>query len=68
PDDVYSGAYPLARYLYLYVNKPPGRKLDALRQQFLRFVLSREGQQIVVKDGYLPLPAAIVSEERSKLD
>lgn len=66
--DVYSGAYPLARYLYLYVNRAPGTELSPLTQQFLLFVLSQQGQQVVVKDGYLPLPASIVDEERAKLE
>ena len=68
PGDVYSGAYPLARFLYVYVNKPPDEKLAPLSEQFLRFVLSREGQRVVVKDGYLPLPAAVTAQELAKLD
>jgi phosphate transport system substrate-binding protein len=67
PADVYSGRYPLARYLYIYVNKAPGEPVDALRREFLQFVLSRPGQEIVVKDGYLPLPAAQIEQERAKL-
>jgi len=66
-EDVYSGRYPLARYLYIYVNRKPGQPLDALRREFLRYVLSRPGQEIVVKDGYLPLPAAQVAQELAKL-
>jgi phosphate transport system substrate-binding protein len=42
--------------------------MDALTREFLRFVLSREGQEIVVKDGFLPLPAAVVAEQLKKLD
>jgi len=64
PEAVFSGKYPLARYLYVYVNKAPNRSLDPLTREFLRFVLSQEGQQVVVKDGYLPLPRKIVDEER----
>jgi phosphate transport system substrate-binding protein len=48
--------YPLARYLYIYVNKKPGQALDPLTKEFLKFVQSKQGQQIVVKDGYFPLP------------
>ena len=66
-DQVYSGKYPLARYLYLYVNRAPGKPLDPLVAQFLTFVLSREGQQVVVKDGYLPLTAAVDGQEHEKL-
>ncbi len=54
----YSGEYPLTRFLYLYVNAKPGGDLDPLRREFLKYVLSANGQADVVKDGYLPLPAA----------
>jgi phosphate transport system substrate-binding protein len=66
-EDVVSGKYPLARFLYIYVNKAPGKALDPVVQEFLHLVLSREGQEIVVKDGYYPLPAKIVQEELAKL-
>jgi phosphate transport system substrate-binding protein len=66
-DDVVSGKYPLSRFLYLYVNKAPGKPLDPVVREFLRFVFSREGQEIVVKDGYMPLPAKLVAEELAKL-
>jgi phosphate transport system substrate-binding protein len=66
-EDVVSQRYPLARFLYVYVNKAPGRALDPLLGEFLKLVLSREGQEVVVKDGYLPLTAAIVAEETKKL-
>ena len=58
-----SGKYPLARYLYVYVNKAPGGSMDKLTAEFLRFVLSQQGQKIVVKDGYFPLPATLVKKE-----
>ena len=67
-DDVVSGKYPLHRYLYIYVNKAPGKALDPLVREFLKLVLSREGQEVVVKDGYLPLTAEIVSQERKKIE
>jgi phosphate transport system substrate-binding protein len=54
-----SGSYPLARFLLVYVNKKPGQPLDPLTLEFLKFVLSKEGQEIVVKDGYYPLPKQI---------
>jgi phosphate transport system substrate-binding protein len=66
-EDVISGKYPLARFLYIYVNRAPGKPLDPVVQEFLHLVLSREGQEIVVKDGYYPLPAKIVQEELAKL-
>ena len=58
-ENVVSKAYPLGRYLYLYVNKKPNEDLDPLRIEFLKFVLSKEGQEVVVKDGYLPLPGDV---------
>lgn len=62
------GTYPLARYLYLYINKRPDTPLSPLEREFVRMVLSREGQQIVVKDGYVPLPASIVGRELARLE
>jgi phosphate transport system substrate-binding protein len=67
PEKAYTGEYPLARFLLLYVNKKPGVALDPLRHEFVKYVLSREGQEAVIKDGYLPLPAGIMSEERTGL-
>lgn len=67
-ENALSGDYPLARYLLIYVNKKPGEGLDPLTREFLRFVLSKEGQEICVKDGYFPLPAEIVEEELKKLE
>jgi len=67
PENVLSGKYPLSRYLYVYVNAPPGKPLDPLVREFLEYVLSSEGQQIVVKDGYIPIPAAVQREEAAKL-
>jgi len=52
----FAADYPLSRYLYLSVNYKPGGRLDPLRREFVRYVFSREGQRVVVKDGYLPLP------------
>lgn len=57
-----SGAYPLARFLYIYVNKRPAEPMDKLVQEFLKFVNSKQGQEIVVKDGYYPMPAALATE------
>ena len=68
PGNVYAGKYPLSRFLYVYVNKPPGRPLDPLVLEFLRYVLSKQGQEVVLKDGYLPLTAALVERERKKLE
>jgi phosphate transport system substrate-binding protein len=67
-EDVVSGTYPLSRYLYLYVNRAPGRPLDPLVLEFLKMVMSKQGQEVVVKDGYLPLTAEIVAQERAKFE
>jgi phosphate transport system substrate-binding protein len=66
-DNAYSGAYPLARFLYVYVNKAPNKPLDPLAREFARLMLSREGQEAVVKDGYFPIPAAVAKEELNKV-
>ncbi len=66
-EDVLSGKYPISRYLYVYYNAAPGKPLDPLVREFLRFVEAREGQEIVVKDGYLPIPGKIAAEELAKL-
>jgi phosphate transport system substrate-binding protein len=58
----YTNEYPLARFLYLTVNYRPGSQLDPKRREFLKFIFSRSGQEVVVKDGYLPLPAMIATE------
>jgi phosphate transport system substrate-binding protein len=67
-EDVKSGKYPLSRFLYIYINKAPGKPLDPLVKEFCRLIFSKEGQEVVVKDGYLPLPASIVAEELKKLE
>lgn len=66
-DNSLSGDYPLARFLMVYVNKKPGQALDPLTLEFLRFVLSKEGQTIVEKDGYYPMPAEVAAEVADSL-
>jgi phosphate transport system substrate-binding protein len=66
-EEVISGKYPLSRFLYLYVNKAPGKPLDPLQLEFLKLVLSKEGQETVIKDGYMPLTPKQVQEELAKL-
>jgi phosphate transport system substrate-binding protein len=63
-----SGHYPLARPIWLYVNRGADAALDPLTKEFLAFVLSREGQAIVAADNYLPLPVAQLLAERAKLE
>lgn len=62
-DNAYAGDYPLARFLYVYLNADPNRKIDPLRAEFIRYVFSKQGQQVVVKDGYFPVTAGIAEED-----
>ncbi len=61
--NVLSGKYPLGRALYIYVAKKPNEPLSPLVKEFFKFVLSKEGQETVIKDGYLPLPADIITKQ-----
>ncbi len=62
PENAYTGEYPLARFLYVYVNHKPGSQIDPLRREFIKYIFSKQGQSDVVKDGYFPLPAPIARE------
>jgi phosphate transport system substrate-binding protein len=66
-ENAYSGDYPIARFLYIFLNKAPNAALDPLRAEFIRYVYSKEGQEGVVKDGYFPVPAPIAAEDGGKL-
>ncbi len=69
PQNVANRTYPLVRDAYFYVNKEPGRPLDPKVREFMRFVLSREGQQVIAHTGfYYPLPAAYLEAQLRKLD
>ncbi|MDG9784018.1 phosphate ABC transporter substrate-binding protein PstS [Metapseudomonas otitidis] len=57
-----NGSYPLSRFLYVYVNKAPNKPLAPLEAEFIKLVLSQQGQQVVVKDGYIPLPAKVAEK------
>jgi phosphate transport system substrate-binding protein len=65
--DVQSGKYPLWRILFIYVNKAPGKPLDPLVAEFVKLIFSKEGQEAVVKDGYMPLSAAQAKAELAKI-
>jgi len=67
-ENVISGSYPLARFLYLYINKSPNKPLDPLIREFCKYIFSREGQEVVIKDGYMPIPVKVLKEELSKLE
>ena len=66
--NVLAGKYPLGRLLYIYVAKAPNQPLPTLVKEFLKYALSKEGQKIVVKDGYLPLTAAAAKKQLALLD
>jgi len=65
--NVLSGKYPLSRMLYVYVAKKPGEPLPKVVEEFLKFALSKEGQEIVVKDGYDPLTAKMINDQLKTL-
>ncbi len=67
-ENALSGDYPLARFLYINVNKKPGQAMDKLTREFLTYVLSKEGQAVVEKDGYFPMPAEVVVEVLAELN
>jgi phosphate transport system substrate-binding protein len=67
--NVANRSYPLLRDAYVYVNKPPGRAMDPKVREFLRFILSREGQEVIAKNGtYSPIPASYIREQLKKLE
>ncbi|MGH7348433.1 MAG: PstS family phosphate ABC transporter substrate-binding protein [Candidatus Rokuibacteriota bacterium] len=67
PANSYAGTYPLSRFLLVYLNRAPGKALDPLTREFVKLVLSKEGQEVVIKDGYFPIPATIAKEELAKV-
>ena len=62
-ENAVKGSYPLARFLYVYVNKTPNKPLPPLEAEFVKMILSKIGQQVVLKDGYIPLPAKVVAKQ-----
>ncbi len=66
-ENVLAQKYPLGRMLYLYVAKAPNKPLPKMTEEFLKYVLSKEGQEVVVKDGYLPLPAPVAMKQLAPL-
>ncbi len=61
------GTYPLSRFLYVYVNKAPNKPLAPLEREFIKMVMSKRGQEVVLKDGYIPLPAKVISKYLAKI-
>jgi phosphate transport system substrate-binding protein len=67
-DEVVAHTYPLSRYIYVYINKAPNKPIDPKIREFLDYILGKDGQDAVVKEGiFLPLPASAVKQERAKL-
>ncbi|MEY3219573.1 MAG: phosphate transporter substrate-binding protein [Pseudomonadota bacterium] len=66
-ENALKGKFPLSRFLYIYVNKAPNKPLAPLEYEFIKMVLSKAGQQVVVKDGYVPLNHTLVEKELAKL-
>lgn len=62
PENAVKGSYPLSRFLYVYVNKAPNKPLDPITREFLAVVMSKQGQEVVVKDGYIPLPKKVIDK------
>ncbi|HXV22825.1 MAG TPA: phosphate ABC transporter substrate-binding protein PstS family protein [Alphaproteobacteria bacterium] len=67
-EQAYAGKYPLARFLYVYTNKNPNQPLDPVRAEFVKYVLSKQGQQAVIKDGYFPITAAVAGKDAKALE
>jgi phosphate transport system substrate-binding protein len=66
-ENAVNGSYPLARFLYVYVNKHPNKPLSPLEREFVKMVLSKQGQKVVDKDGYIPLPASVADKTLKQL-
>ncbi|MFI4875440.1 MAG: PstS family phosphate ABC transporter substrate-binding protein, partial [Blastopirellula sp. JB062] len=64
---VYDGKYPLARFLYIYANKPVGEEFSPPVDQLLRFILSQQGQEIILEEGFIPLTPRLTTQQREKL-
>ena len=67
PEPDKAGEYPIARFLLVYMNYKPGSEIDALRGEFIKYIFSREGQNDVVRDGYLPVSAAVAKQDLAKV-
>ena len=67
PENAVRGSYPLSRFLYVYVNKTPNKPLAPLEREFIKLIFSKQGQAVVQKDGYIPLPVSVVDRMSSEL-
>lgn len=68
PESTYAGDYPIARFLYVYINKNPNQRLDPLRAEFVRFIYSRQGQSAVIRDGYYPVTGLVAARDLEAFD
>jgi phosphate transport system substrate-binding protein len=66
-DATLSGKYPIARNLYIYLNKKPGQPLDTLRAEFVKYILSRNGQEQTERGGFFPITNEVRESDLSKL-
>ena len=66
-ENALAGKFPLARFFYVYVNKAPNKPLSPLDAEFIKLVMSKEGQEVVVKDGYIPLPKSVADKALKEL-
>lgn len=66
-ENALAGKFPLARFFYVYVNKAPNQPLSPLDAEFIKLVLSKQGQDVVMKDGYIPLPAKVAEKAMKEL-
>jgi phosphate transport system substrate-binding protein len=66
-NNAYSGDYPLARFLYIYLNKDPNDALDPLRAEFVKYINSNAGQEAVIKDGFYPISKALADDNLSRV-
>lgn len=67
PENATSGKYPLSRVLFVYANKAPNKPLSPMEIEFFKMVLSKQGQEVVEKDGYVPLPEKVAAKFRADL-
>ncbi len=65
-ENAYTGDYPLARFLFIYFNHKPQEALNPLMAEFIKYIFSKEGQQVVIKDGFYPVSATLAAEDMKK--
>jgi phosphate transport system substrate-binding protein len=67
PEEAYAGNFPLSRFLYVYVNRAPGKPADPITREFIKMIQTKEGQDVVIRDGYFPIPAKVATQEVAKV-